>query len=120
MMNLVAGAIRAGVGGFTRGRGGRNAPLRKRLNVFIVACALLAAPLLIPSAAHAVECSNGGTGTTPAGNDTGDATNTACGSNAVANGVGPGAVGASAFGVNSQATGKSSTAIGGGRYLERS
>jgi hypothetical protein len=54
MRYLTAGAAPEGVGGLMGGQGAGNAPGhgRKRLIFFIVACALLAAPLLIPSAAQ--------------------------------------------------------------------
>jgi hypothetical protein len=50
-------------------------------------CALLAAVLFAPAAAQAVECSNGGTGANPAGNDGGFAESTACGQGADASGA---------------------------------
>jgi hypothetical protein len=79
-----------------------------------IACALLAAPLLFPSAALAVECSNGGLGPNPAGSDGGDATNTACGTGASDQGANATAIGnSSTAGANaSTATGASSSATG--------
>jgi hypothetical protein len=42
---------------------------RLQSGLLLAACALLAAALLMPSAAQAVECSNGGARTNPAGAD---------------------------------------------------
>jgi hypothetical protein len=50
----------------------------------IIAGALLAGTALMPSGAQAVECSNGGAGANPAGNDGGNVQSTACGNNATA------------------------------------
>ena len=47
------------------------------------ALALALALALGPTSSRAVECSNGGVGTNPAGNDGGSSDNTACGSNCV-------------------------------------
>jgi autotransporter adhesin len=91
-----------------------------RINLLVVACALLAAPPLI-SSAHAVECVNGGAGPNPAGNDHSDFTALACGNNAEAtNGgtaVGTGSLATgpgytSALGYISLANGQNGTAIG--------
>ena len=78
-----------------------------RLIPLTVACALLAALLLMPSAARAVECSNGGAGSNPAGNDSGRPENTACGGAAKATGDF-----GTAIGSDSSASGNQSTAIG--------
>lgn len=81
---------------------------------------IAAGAMFVPDRAHAVECSNGGAGPNPAGDDTGDATATACGNGASAAGNSGSAYGSNssagnygaAFGVNSAATGNNSSAFG--------
>jgi hypothetical protein len=94
---------------FAEGWRAGNAPgsRHKRLILLTATCALLAAPLLVPSAARAVECVNGGAGPSPAGNDGGSPDNVACGDSAAATGLA-----SSAFGRASSAAGDYSVAIG--------
>ena len=87
----------------------------------IIASAVLAGTALMPSGAQAVECANGGAGANPAGNDGGNANNTACGTNATATGANSTAIGvnSTASGPNSTASGDSSTAVRRQQHRER-
>jgi hypothetical protein len=75
----------------------------------LAGCALGAMAMLFPSAAWAVECSNGGAGPNPAGNDGGVAANTACGNAADASGAAS----------ENTAAGNLATALGAGSFNTR-
>src|SRR5581483_8735817 len=81
----------------------------RRLGRLAGVLALLGAALLLPTGARAVECSNGGAGSNPAGSDSGaGVANTAVGASAVATGSYSSAIGAEA-----EALAANSIAIGG-------
>lgn len=90
--------------------------IRKRAVSLLIACSILTVSLLASSATHAVECSNGGLGPNPAGNDGNNPDRTACGNGAQATGSESTAIGsnASGSGPESVAVGDSSSASGFG------
>src|SRR5262245_7210014 len=79
----------------------------------LASCAFMALALLMPVAAQAVECSNGGAGPNPAGNDggVGGDNNTACGNGADASGAGSGNT-ATGFQANASGNNSINTATG--------